>query len=220
MKAQSDQDLQALVDRQRQRMQDLRDDAQDLAEAVADETWDKLETEIENFIGDSYVADTPELAQMFLSSALMSHYNEAFEHHVLGLFTHLSEQLQQALESAGAGSKGFDEGRLGLSGLRKGLRLEALAQSMIGEALRRARPGAGSQIATVFGGLFRSIERELEALDRDMAQAARRAKRELLALRAPLKQRMVEDTRAAIGVARLQYLEALDAAPSNTSRTE
>lgn len=217
MNAQTTQALHALIERQRQRMQELRDDAQDLAEAVADETWDKFETEIDDFIGDSYAADVPEAAQMGLTSALMGHYNDAFEHHVLGLFNRLSEQLQQALDAAGARSTGFDTARLDLAGLRKSLRLTAYAEPLIAEALARVRPGVGGQIATVIGSLLRSVEREMEALDRDMADAARRAKRELLALRAPLKQRMVEDTRAAIGVARLGYaagLEAVGPAPT------
>lgn len=206
-------DTELLIARQRQRMVELRDDARDLAEAVADEVWDKFEAEIDDYIGDEYAADMPEAVQMGLSSALMAAYNEAFEHHVLGLFTPMAEQLRQALGEGGQSSSpaGFDTARLDLAGLRKGLKLQSHADALIAEALARVRPGVGGQIATVLGSLLRSVESEIEALDRDMREAARRAKRELRALRSPLRQRMLEDTRAAVGTARLGYVGTLDA---------
>jgi hypothetical protein len=78
--------LQSLVDRQHQRMRELRDDARDLANIVADEVWDKFEVEIEEATTDSYMFAMTKGTQMALSNMLAMSYDEAFEHHVLDLF--------------------------------------------------------------------------------------------------------------------------------------
>lgn len=49
-----DAQLQSLFDRQHQRMRELRDDARDFANTVADEVWDKFEVEIEEATADGY----------------------------------------------------------------------------------------------------------------------------------------------------------------------
>jgi hypothetical protein len=67
-------------------MRELRDDARDLANIVADEVWDKFEVEIEEATTDSYMFAMTKGTQMALSNMLAMSYDEAFEHHVLDLF--------------------------------------------------------------------------------------------------------------------------------------
>lgn len=77
--------LQNLINRQHQRMRELREDARDLANTVADEVWDKFEVEIEDATADSFMFDLASSTQMALSSMLAMSYGDAFERHVLGL---------------------------------------------------------------------------------------------------------------------------------------
>lgn len=199
--------LDDIIARQRRRMQELRDDAQSLAEAVADEAWDHFDVDLDTIIGDSYLNDMAAAMRMALTHCLSQHYNDAFDHHVLRLFARMSEELQAALAADG---HGYDIARLDLAGIRKSLRLIGHVEPLISEALDRARPGVADQIGTVLGSLFRDEDEEMDALTRDMEKEAARVKRELRNLRAAIKERMTEDTRAVINTARLSYIDWLD----------
>lgn len=192
--------LQNLTAQQRQRMRELRDDAPDLANAVADEVWDKFEVEIEEATADGYMFDLASCTQMALSSTLALSYDEAFERHVLGLF----ERLQKELREAGAAETNFDSAQIDLSGLRKGLKLRRHADDLIGQAIERAKPG-------LIGMLFLARDPCSDAWDREHQNNASRLRRNLLELRGKVFEAIREETSTVIHTARLSYINMLDA---------
>ena len=198
--------LHHLIERQHQRMRELRDDARDIASTVADEVWDKFEVEIEDATGGSYMFDMASSTQMALSSMLALSYDEAFERHVLGLL----ERLEKELHAAGQGESCFDGARIDLAGLRKSLKLRRHANEMIGNAIERAKPGPTRVLGTIFGDLVRDELAQMEALERDMQRDARRLRRELLGLREKIVDTICEETATVIQAARLAYIEMLD----------
>ena len=60
--------LHSLIERQRQRMRELREDAPELANTVADEVWDRFEIDVEEITADGYMFDMATSTQMALSS--------------------------------------------------------------------------------------------------------------------------------------------------------
>lgn len=191
--------LQHLIDRQHQRMRELRDDARDLANTVADEVWDRVEVDIEEATADGYMFDMAASTQMALSSMLALHYDDAFERHVLGLF----ERQEKELCEAGAGESGFNGARIDLTGLRKGLKLRRHAEELIGDAIERAKPG-------LIGMLFLSRDPCSDAWDREHRDNARRLRRNLLNLREKVVETIRNETIAVIQSSRLAYAGMLD----------
>lgn len=192
--------LQNLIDRQHQRMRELRDDAADLANSVADEVWDKFEVEVDDATGDSYMFDLASSTQMALSCTLTLSYNEAFERHVLSLF----ERQQKELREAGAGDANFDSARIDLTGLRKSLKLRRHADNLIGQAIERAKPG-------VIGMLFLARDPCSDAWDRELRDNAHRVRCNLLELRGKICEAIHEETTTVVHTARLAYIDMLDA---------
>lgn len=190
--------LQNLFNRQHQRMRELRDDARDLANTVADEVWDKFEVEIEEATADSYMFDLATSTKMALSSMLALSYDEAFERHVLGLF----ERQEKDLREAGA-EAGFDAARIDLTGLRKGLKLRRHADDLIGQAIERSKPG-------LIGLIFLSSDPCSDAWDREHRDNARRLRNNLLELRGKIVEAIREETGTVIQTARLAYISMLD----------
>lgn len=191
--------LQDLIVRQHQRMRELRDDAADLANSVADEVWDKFEVEVDDATGDSYMFDLASSTQMALSSMLALSYDEVFERHVLGLF----ERLQKELREAGASEANFDSARIDLTGLRKSLKLRRHADDLIGKAIERAKPG-------LIGTLFLARDPCSDAWDRELRDNARRVRSNLLELRGKICEAIREETTTVIHTARLSYINMLD----------
>ena len=191
--------LQDLIVRQHQRMRELRDDAADLANSVADEVWDKFEVEVDDATGDSYMFDLTSCTQMALSSMLALSYDEVFERHVLGLF----ERLQKELREAGASEANFDSARIDLTGLRKSLKLRRHADDLIGKAIERAKPG-------LIGMLFLARDPCADAWDRELCDNARRVRSNLLELRGKICEAIREETTTVIHTARLAYIDMLD----------
>ena len=189
--------LHNLIERQHQRMRELRDDARDIASTVADEVWDKFEVEIEEATGDSYMFDMASSTQMALSSMLALSYDEAFERHVLGLLE------RQANELRAAGEAGFDGARIDLTGLRKSLKLRRHANELIGQAIERAKPG-------LIGMLFLAKDPCSDAWDRELRDNACRLRSKLLDLREKIVESIREETATVIHTARLAYIEMLD----------
>jgi hypothetical protein len=192
--------LQNLINRQHQRMRELRDDARDLANTVADEIWDKFEVEIEDATADSYMFDLASSTRMALSSMLAMTYDDAFERHVLGLL----ERQEKELRDAGAGKVDFDGARIDLTGLRKGLKLRRHADDLIGQAIERAKPG-------LIGMIFLARDPCSDAWDREHRDNARRLRSNLLDLRGKIVEAIREETAIVIQTARLAYIEMLDA---------
>lgn len=190
---------QNLIKRQHQRMRELREDARDLANTVADEVWDKFEVEIEDATADSFMFDLASSTQMALASMLAMSYDEAFERHVLGLL----ERQEKELREAGAGEACFDGARIDLTGLRKSLKLRRHAEDLIGQAIERAKPG-------LIGMLFLARDPCSDAWDREHRENARRLRRQLLDLREKIVEAIREETTTVIQTARLAYIDMLD----------
>lgn len=192
--------LQNLIDRQHQRMRELREDAADLANSVADEVWDKFEVEVDDATGDSYMFDLASSTQLALSSMLALNYDEAFGRHVLSLF----ERQQKELREAGAGDANFDSARIDLTGLRKSLKLKRHADDLISQAMERAKP-------RLIGMLFLARDPCSDAWDRELRDNARRVRSNLLELRGKVCEVIREETTTVIHTARLTYINMLDA---------
>lgn len=191
--------LHNMIERQRQRMRALRDDASDLANTVADEVWDNFEVEIEEATEDGYMFDMATSTQMALSSMLAMSYDDAFERHVLGLF----ERQEKELREAGAGEAAFAGARIDLAGLRKGLKLRRHADEMIGQSIERSKPG-------LIGILFLSSAPCSDAWEHEHRDNARRLRSTLLDLREQIVAAIREETTTVIQTARLAYSEMLD----------
>ncbi len=198
--------LHNLIVCQHQRMRELRDDAHDLANTVADEVWDKFEVEVEDATADSYMFDLASSTQMALSSMLAMSYDEAFERHVLGLL----ERQEKALREAGAGEVGFDSARIDITGLRKSLKLRRYANDLIGQAIERAKPG-------LIGMLFISRDPCSAGWDKEHRENAIRLRSNLLDLRGKIAKAVREETTIVIQTARLAYINMLDTLSANIS---
>ena len=194
--------LHNVIERQHQRMRDLRNDASDFANTVADEVWDRFEIEVEEATEDSYMFDMATSTKMALSSMLALSYDEAFERNVLGLFEHQEKELRKA----GTGEASFDGARIDLTGLRKSLKLRRHAEELIGQAIERAKPG-------LIGMLFLSRDPCSAAWDHELRDNARRLRRQLLDLREKIVEIIREETTTVIQTARLAYIEMLDTLP-------
>ena len=198
-------DLSNLIALQRQRLEELRDDAPDIAATIADEIWDHFEIEIDDATENGIDFNLAGMISTSLSTALLQAYDQAFEHHVLARCEHLRANLAQAL-----GSEAIDTARIDLSGLRKSLKLRRNAQELIDQAIERAKPRVSRILQAVVGNLFRSPIEELDALEERMQEGARHLHRELLALREPLRARVTEESLAVIQSARLEMARQID----------
>lgn len=191
--------LHSLIERQRQRMRELREDGPDLANTVADEVWDRFENEIEEITADSYMFDMATSTQMALSSSLTLNYDESFERHVLMFF----DRQEKELRDAGASEICFDGARFELSGQRKGLKLRSRAEEMIRDAIERAKPG-------LIGMLFLAQDPCSDAWEREHSDNARRVRTKLLELRGKIVESIREETTSIIQTARLSYSDMLE----------
>lgn len=191
--------VQNLITRQQQRMRELREDVPDLANTVADEVWDRFETDVEEVTTDGYMFDMATSTQMALSSMLALNYDEAFERRALGFFERQGNELREA----GTGLASFDSARIDLAGLRKGLKLRRHAEGLIGQAIESAKPG-------LIGMLFLSSDPCSDAWDREHSDNARRLRSKLLELRVPIVEMIREESTAIIHTGRLAYIEMLE----------
>lgn len=174
--------LHSLIERQRQRMRDLREDAPDLANAVADEVWERFEKDIEEVTADGYMFDMATSTQIALSSTLALNFDEAFERRVLGFFVRQGNELGESSTTQAS----FDGAQIDLAGLRKGLKLRRRAEDLIGQAIERAKPG-------LIGMLFLSSDPCSDAWEREHRENARRLRSELLGLREPIIEMICEE---------------------------
>ena len=201
--------LHSLIERQRQRMRDLREDAPDLANAVADEVWDRFEMDIEEVTADGYMFDMATSTQMALSSTLALNYDEAFERRVLGFFERQGNELCESSTNLTS----FDGAQIDLAGLRKGLKLRRRAEDLIGQAIERAKPG-------LIGMLFLSSDPYSDAWEREHIENAKRLCSRLLELRGPIVDIIREELSAVIQAGRLAYIEMLEVLPSQLASTQ
>ena len=196
---------QALLQRQRERLQQLKEDAGDIADALADQLWDRFEVEIEEATEDGFMVDTASMMQSALSATFAMSYQEAFERDVLSIFETLRNQLADAM-----GEAAIDTARIDLAALRKSLKLRRHAEGLIHEAIESAKPGVGRVLGTIVGDLFRDPMQQMDALDNDMKKDAQAVRRALMNLRTELRNLMTEETRQLINLGRLAYADGLE----------
>ena len=195
----------ALLRHQRERLHQLKEDAGDIADALADQLWDRFEVEIEEITEDGFMVDTASMTQSALSSALAMSYQDAFERDVLSIFETLRRQLADAM-----GEAAIDTARIDLASLRKGLKLRRHADGLIQKAIEGAKPGVGRVLGTIVGDLFRDPLQQMDALDRHMKKDAEAVRRELMSLRSELRDLIRDETKQLINLGRLAYAESLD----------
>jgi hypothetical protein len=200
--------LHNLIERQRQRMRELREDAPDLANVVADEVWDRFEKDVEEVTADGYMFDMATSTQIALSSTMALNYDEVFERHVLGFFERQGNELCQSCTSLAS----FDGAQIDLAGLRKGLKLRRRAEELIGQAIERAKPG-------LIGMLFLSSDPCSDAWEREHSDNATRLRSKLLELRKPIVDTIREELSAVIQTGRLAYIEMLEGLPGKLAKT-
>ena len=196
---------QALLQRQRERLQQLKEDAGDIADALADQLWDRFEVEIEEATEDGFMVDTASMMQSALSATFAMSYQEAFERDVLSIFETLRNQLADAM-----GEAAIDTARIDLAALRKSLKLRRHAEALIHEAIESAKPGVGRVLGTIVGDLFRDPMQQMDALDNDMKKDAQAVRRPLMNLRTELRNLMTEETRQLINLGRLAHADGLE----------
>ncbi|HNQ49563.1 MAG TPA: hypothetical protein PKI22_09135 [Hydrogenophilus thermoluteolus] len=199
-------ELARLIDRQRDTVQQMKEEATDIAETVADEVWDQFETEIDSLIGDEFMFDVAPTIVTALSASLGTLFDEAITRHVEKPFLRLEEAL---LRERGGGN-GFDSGHLDLDTLRKTVKLSRRINTQIEAAIERARPGVGRALSTIIGDWLDS-DGALDRLDRDMVEDANRVKAELAKLRKPITEEVREAATLIVKRAARDYLAWLDA---------
>lgn len=196
---------QALIQRQRERLQQLKEDSGDIANALADQLWDRFEVEIEEVTEDGFMIDTANLTQSALSSTFAMSYQEAFDRDVLSIFESLRSQLADAM-----GEATIDTARIDLAALRKGLKLRRHSDTLIHAAIESAKPGASRVLGTIVRDMFRDPMQQMDALDRDMKKDAQAVRQALMNLRTELRNLMSEETRQLVNLGRLAYADSLE----------
>lgn len=200
------EDVVELLKRQRAAVAALKEEAADLAAAVADDAWDRFELEIESAVGDEFITDMAGSVEMMLRSALTMAFDGAFEKQVSQRFARLEEAVQAAL----GGVDGFDGATVDLAALRKGLKLGRHATQAIRGAVERAKPGLGRAIGSLLGEIFSEPEEQMDALEKDMRRDAQRLKAELLGLRNELTAQMHRDAELLVKQGARAYLDWLE----------
>lgn len=196
---------QALLQRQRERLQQLKEDAGDIADALADQLWDRFEVEIEEATEDGFMVDTASMMQSALSATFAMSYQEGFERDVVSIFETLRNQLADAM-----GEAAIDTARIDLAALRKSLKLRRHAEALIHEAIESNKPGVSRVLGIIVGDLFRDPMQQMDALDHDMKKDAQAVRRALMNLRTELRNLMTEETRQLINLGRLAYTDGLE----------
>ena len=195
----------SLIEQQTLRLQQIKDDAQDIALALADQVWDRFENAIEEATEDGFMFDTASITQTSLSLSLAMDFQEVFERDVLSVFEHLHAQLANSY-----GAEASDTARIDLAGLRKGLKLRRRADALIAEAIESAKPGVSRVLGIIVGDLFRDPMQQMDAIDQDMQKDAQAVRRALLRLADPIRSLMAEETRQLMNQGRLGFSQALD----------
>lgn len=193
-----------IIQQQKERLQQIKEDAHDIATTLADQVWDSFELEIDEATEDGFMFDTASMTKSILSSALSQYYQDAFERDVLGVFEKLREQLIANVSEAT-----LTNVRLDLAGLRKGLKLRRHTQTLIEQAIDSAKPGVGRVLGTILGDLLRDPVQQMDALDDDMKRDAKRVRAALYRLKSAITTLIIEETEQLIGLGRREYAELL-----------
>ena len=198
--------LAKVISEQRTALEQLRKDSDDLAAMVADEVLERFEREVEDHLGENYDHELSQMVRTGLCGALSMAYEESFERHVLARIGALRQQIEPYLNGAAF----YDEAYVGLRSSRAGLKLWQDAGEWIDDALKAGRPSAANVVGSILGDWFGDLEKQFDRTFRELEEAAKRARRAVLALRPRLRERIREDTLSLIREARLGYAKALE----------
>ena len=187
------------IEAEREWLREFREDISVLAAAVAEDTVDALEGEIERETKNGFIWDLAEGLQTSLLMALSSAFEESVQDTVVrGLDAH-SRQMAVALDA----SWSFDVDRAELDNLRKSLRLVQRVRPLIERLFTQAKPSVVTQIFRAIGNDIEDMAREWqndgEILRQAFAKARALFQKELQRIAEELIQRL-----------RLQYQQALD----------
>jgi predicted DNA-binding protein (UPF0278 family) len=161
---------------------------------------------VEDHLGENYDHELAQMVRTGLCSALSLAYEESFERHVLARIQALRQQIEPYLNDAAI----YDEAYVGLRSSRAGLKLWQDAGEWIDDALKAGRPSVANVVGSILGDWFGDLEKQFDRTFRELEEAAKRARRAVLALRPRLRERIREDTLSLIREARLGYAKALE----------
>lgn len=198
-----------IIERHRRCIQELREEAPNLAASVADAAWDDFEDEINNTVGNEYISDNAEITKLALSVHIAEAYDKAFEYHVTGYFDRLARELSAHMPDA----ERFDSSRAGLTAMRKGIKLRGAADRIIGAAIERAEPGVGSRLGVLFSELFHDPDEQMDAFDAALRRHASCVKQSIMASREEFMSIMRDETVTLVHEFRRAYANWLDALP-------
>jgi hypothetical protein len=115
------------------------------------------------------------------------------------------------------GKEAIDASGIALTGMRKSLKLRRHAQPLIDAAVERARPGLGRALDVIVGDIFNDPVKQMDSIEAHMQQDAKNLRRELLALRTPLRTHIAEESLSAIQVTRLELTRQLEESMKGTT---
>lgn len=196
-----------LIQRQQERLHSLREEIDEIARTVSDETWDSFEIEVEQATEDQYLFDMASATRVALSGELALAFEKAFESHVIKPIEAIEQQLIRAFPKEEPPETTM---HIDLAGMRKGLKLQRHASEKIGEAIERAKPG-------LLEVLFMSHDILSDEWEEDQRKNARRLRKELLALKPALTEMMEEETKRILQKWRLSYATTLESMQNTTA---
>jgi len=191
-----------LLEQQRAKLRQLRDDTQDLAENIAEASMDRFYLDVEDITQGGFLFDTAEMSGLSLTLSVSMAFDAALEVLLMPRLIAMQNAAQSVL------GEDFNpiDGQAGLDVLRKGIRLQETAEPLVKGAIQNARPG-------VLGMLSRAFRDPIENLDQDMDDDAARVRLKMAELRPRLKAMYCDAARQLINHLRMRYQEALDTLP-------
>jgi hypothetical protein len=191
-----------LILRQRQRMYELRDDARDIASNVAEQVFDQFERDIDTITSDGFMWDNADTTLMYLQSTICMAFDDACEKHVLSIYERLGDEM-----AAAAGQRIFDDGRLGLDALRKGLRIRSRVEEPLQQGINKAKPGLLRVVSNI-------LSDDLDNIDEQMIADEGRLRAGLTGVSERLRTIWRDAALDILNRGRLAYTEQLDTLPA------
>ncbi len=187
------------VELERQWLQGLRADVPALAQTVAEDVVDALESEIDKETEDGLIWDVADGLQRALLLNLSDQFEKAVEQAVLKSMDARSRQLAAAL----GGDWAFDTDRAALDNLRKSLRLVQRLLPYLERIFQRAKPGVLTQ-------LFRAVGDDLDRMKKQWQDDGERLRSVFRQERPALQKEIVSIAEELIQRLRLYYQQALE----------
>lgn len=197
---------QTVFECQRESLQQLEEDASEIATTLAEQLWDKFETEITEAIPDGCMLYSTYTTQRILAATFAVNYQQAIERDVLSIFKILSRQLADAV-----GLAAIDTAHVDLNGLRKSLTLRQHAATLIQAAINGvAMPSTERAPNTIHDDISQAPAQQIAALDRDINKETHALRLALINQCSLLKYLMAQETSHLIDVGRIWYAQDLE----------